>query len=826
MKKIFLLLFFAIFLNDSFSQKVKISGKVLDNQSETLPYASVHINGTTNGTVTNIKGEFSISVKEFSEIELVFQYVGFKKKLLKLNRNEKLTNLVLKMESEEVNLTEIVVKAGEDPAYPIVRNAIKNRKTHLEIVNSFSTNIYSKGGMRLNEIPKKFPPFISKKDLPDSNDLQLLSMQELLVKYHFQKPDNYKEEVLAEKKTGAGMISMANSARQLFVNFYENLISTGIDARGFYSPISTNATFYYKFRLINKFNEGNKTICKIKVMPKRVIDPTFDGYIYLFEENGMIHSLDLTIPKTAEMYLLDSLNIKQNYEVLSDSISIPLFVKMRYYLKLLGFGITGEVYGHFSDYEINKNFSKNFFNNEVLKVDKDYEKSDSSFWKDKRKTVLTEEETKLYQKDDSIMKIISSKAYIDSVDKVRNRFSFSKVLLFGYDYKISQNNLICELGTIWNLIDFNSVEGFSLQFAPTIRKQPNFDGYIFGVPDKFSISPEIKYSFAAKKFYEKLTLNFHTNYINSTKFSLSAGQTATQFNPAAINKYINIFYSLFLKRNYAKFFEKTFVALNFEREIVNGIYFFAQSEYSKREMLQNATNYSFFYREKEYYPNAPVNNLVFDSHNALIFEANLLIRFRQKYFSYPNYKRVMESDYPELSVNYKKAVKISDKSADFDFVEIILADDIDLKNFGTSNYQINVGKFLSKKTLYFVDYKHFNGCQTELTDFAMNSFETLKYYESSTNLPFFEVHFSHNFNRWLINKLPLIRKTKFDTVAGINFLYTDDKKDFTEIFFGLDKMFGFLRVDVAGQYSTSSGFSPQIRFGVNLLSGIKISSKG
>ena len=57
------------------SQQNTVSGKVTDDEGLTLPGVTVLIKGTTNGTVTNIEGEYSISnVSE--DATLVFSFVG------------------------------------------------------------------------------------------------------------------------------------------------------------------------------------------------------------------------------------------------------------------------------------------------------------------------------------------------------------------------------------------------------------------------------------------------------------------------------------------------------------------------------------------------------------------------------------------------------------------------------------------------------------------------------------------------------------------------------------------------------------------------------
>ncbi len=61
--------------NDQNTTPVNVSGTVKDRNSETLPGVSVHIENTTNGTTTDIDGNFSIDVAQGQT--LVFSYMGY-----------------------------------------------------------------------------------------------------------------------------------------------------------------------------------------------------------------------------------------------------------------------------------------------------------------------------------------------------------------------------------------------------------------------------------------------------------------------------------------------------------------------------------------------------------------------------------------------------------------------------------------------------------------------------------------------------------------------------------------------------------------------------
>ncbi|WP_137403425.1 SusC/RagA family TonB-linked outer membrane protein [Echinicola rosea] len=99
-----LLSLLCLMVSVGFSQQSQISGLVVDRQGESLPGVNILIKGTTNGTVTDLEGKFSISAS--SQQTLVFSYLGFTSKEV-LVGNQEFLNVTL--EEDLSDLDEIVV---------------------------------------------------------------------------------------------------------------------------------------------------------------------------------------------------------------------------------------------------------------------------------------------------------------------------------------------------------------------------------------------------------------------------------------------------------------------------------------------------------------------------------------------------------------------------------------------------------------------------------------------------------------------------------------------------------------------------------------------
>lgn len=85
--------------------QVTITGTVTDETNFPLPGASILVKGTTNGTVTNIDGEFSLELNN-TPSTVVFSYLGFNPKEVVVSKQ---TTLNIVLEENQEQLEEVVV---------------------------------------------------------------------------------------------------------------------------------------------------------------------------------------------------------------------------------------------------------------------------------------------------------------------------------------------------------------------------------------------------------------------------------------------------------------------------------------------------------------------------------------------------------------------------------------------------------------------------------------------------------------------------------------------------------------------------------------------
>lgn len=96
------LLLFA-FCSGAFAQTLQVQGKVIDSKQEPLIGVNVVVKGTTNGTITDFDGNFTLTVTKGETLQ--FSYIGFTSKEVVANSS----NLVVEMKEDTETLDEVVV---------------------------------------------------------------------------------------------------------------------------------------------------------------------------------------------------------------------------------------------------------------------------------------------------------------------------------------------------------------------------------------------------------------------------------------------------------------------------------------------------------------------------------------------------------------------------------------------------------------------------------------------------------------------------------------------------------------------------------------------
>lgn len=814
MKKLFFLLLCLLSGGMAFSQQFNLKGVTSDNQNNILPFASIYIQGTSKGTSANTNGEFQLRLEK-GKYTLVFRAVGYKQLIKEVDLSRD-TDLSIVLEAEAYQLKDVVIKANaEDPAYEMIRKAIKKRKEHLTEVKAYSCDTYIKGVTKLKNAPKKFLAREVQGELKDmgldSGKRGILYLTESVSKFNFQQPNKINEEMISSKVSGNSNGFSFNQATDFLVSFYKNTVEISeLSWVGFVSPIADNAMLFYRYKFIGTFREGNDWINKIQVISRRKYDQVFNGYIYIIDDSWRIHSADLEITNNSMIEGIDTLRIRQQLIPVKNGKWMLASQQYDYSGGIFSFKFMGTYTGVFSNYNIEPNFPPKFFTNRVLKVNADANKKDSAYWAGIRPMLLTPEERRDYVKKDSIKAWRSSDKYRDSIDRKANKFKPLKALTFGYAHQNTKEKEVWRISGPLLSINYNTVEGWvyspGLTYRKTLKDSTVFIAglngrYGFG-NDKLSANGSLGYVYDRK----------HNGYIG-----LSGGTGYTDFNSkySAIPPLFNTLSTLFSKENILKLYKKDFVNVFSGRELSNGLYLSGNLEYANRSPLIN-TSFRTVGRfpDKEFTANNPYptsgNDYAFSAHKALTMGISLNIAFAQTYIERPDFNIKQGSIYPKLQLDYRKGIKgIFNSDVDFDYVGARIFDsNKKLGILGAFRYSIAAGKFLNRNKMYYMDFKHFAGSDIFVYTQFTDGFMMLSPYEFSTGKQFLEAHVEHNFGGLFLSKIPLFKQLKLEEVVGVNYLSSDVIKNYTEAYVGVQR-FG-LRLNFVKNFNynnrSSTGF--------------------
>ncbi|NCD71333.1 DUF5686 and carboxypeptidase regulatory-like domain-containing protein [Mucilaginibacter agri] len=786
-KSLLSILLFLFTCSAVWAQQVTISGNIKDDTGKPIPFASILIRNTTRGTSANSEGQYSLKLAP-GKYELIYKAIGFQQQDRELDLQQNLT-VNVELNTAAYQLKDVIIRpGGEDPAYAIIRKAIRKRKTYLSEVNAYTTDVYLKGLQKLLGAPKKFLGRdinqIGREIGLDSNRRGIVYLSESQSKLSFQKPDQVHEEMISSKVSGSNRAFSFNRASDVKVNLYENFqYWDQLSNRPLISPIADNALNFYNYKWLGTIEENGETINKIQLIPKHSFEPVFSGLIYIIEDSWRIHSFDMEITKSANLNIVDTLKVKEQYMPVGKKAWMPASVKFEFTGGLFGFRFGGYFIAVYSNYDLDPKFNNKEFA-EVLRVPQGVNKKDSLYWQQQRPVPLTNEETVDYQKKAVLAAKRESKPYLDSLDRVYNKVTPGKLLFTGINHRNRFDKEYLYLNPILPSLLYNTVEGVAINYGASFVKQ------IDSVNNKYlRLGANARYGFSDKIF----SLNgYGTIPVNSFTLGFSGGTGIYDLNNTEpISAFHNTYNTLLRRRNLQKLYEKQFGEVSLSRRIVGGWKASVSTEYANRKWLPNSSDFSFFYKDKAFTSNNPltpdVDQPLFPENQSLTVNISTSYDFSNKYVTYPTGRYYLPSKYPKLEVNYTKGIKnVFGSDVDYDLLSVNLSkEDLNMGKFGKSAFYVGAGKFLNANKLYYPDYAQFYGNDGFAYRIAPNRFLLLNMYNYSTSDEYLEAHYEHNFSGYILNNIPLIRKLKLQEIVNLNYLTTPVIKNYYEAAFGV-----------------------------------------
>jgi len=451
----------------------KITGVISDDKGNPLPYASITIKEKNTGTTANQQGYYSLELNA-GEYTLVIQYVGFAKLEQKIHVDNTDKRVDFTLHPSQLQLKDVVISSNrEDPAYAIIRQAIKKRDEYRDALDSFTCEAYIKTLIKTRSLPRKiFGQKIDSADWKqmgvDSAGKGIIYLSESLTRIAYKKPDKVKLEVISGRESGSSGYGFSFPT---FINFYNNNVQVfggEIAPRGYVCPIADAAFNFYKFHFLGSFFEDGREINRIQVIPRRKYEPLFSGTIEITEGDWRIYSVDLMLTKESQLELLDTLQIKQIHFPVTKDIWRTKDQVVYFTFNIFGIDAVGNFLNVYNNYDVTPSFKKKYFNNIVVKFDTAVNKKTAAYWDSVRPVPLEQEEIKDYHVKDSVFHYRNdsshTKHYQDSLRRMQGKISVMNILWNGFtrsNYDPANYNSV-EWQPLLKGIEYNTVEGLAL----------------------------------------------------------------------------------------------------------------------------------------------------------------------------------------------------------------------------------------------------------------------------------------------------------------------------------------------------------------------------
>lgn len=398
-----------------------IKGTVVDGSNGMpIPFAGVYFKGTTVGTTTDMDGRYVLRTRRVSD-SLSVKVVGFIEKSIAIRKSENQT-IEFKLEPNVSQLGEVVIRAGENPAFRILRGVWRNRdKNDRRHLQSFQYESHSRLEVDMDKVNERvrdkkiLKPFVvlfdSLKMMHEGEQRYLLPIfysESLSDFYYNANPFRRKEVIRASRIDGVGLEDGEFIAQQMGAtfrdfNFYQDWVP--IFDKLFVSPIAGEGRLYYEYYLIDSsYGSKGEKLYEIKIKPKRPEDLAFSGRMFIEDEIFALRSIELETGAEANINYIDKLTLKQVMVQTPAGPWLPEKLEM-----FIDFGdITEIIFGavayiHVTNSKMIINQPKDgFFYDKSIDLAVDAFDYDEAFWEENRHTPPSERELRMASVVDSV----------------------------------------------------------------------------------------------------------------------------------------------------------------------------------------------------------------------------------------------------------------------------------------------------------------------------------------------------------------------------------------------------------------------------------------
>ncbi len=854
-------IFFLFFFFGSANGQTTLSGRVTDSSGEPIPYATIYIQELQHGTTANAAGIYEIKLSP-GTYTVFYQSLGYNQDFRQITIAGSPVIREVALTVQYFQIPEVNVSAtGEDPAYAVMRKAIARAPYYLNAVEHYKAAVYLKGTVDITKIPKLLVKAISANEvkIKEGDKYVMESHNEI----EFNAPDKYIHHVIAiQSNFPAEEGASVSPMDYIQASFYEPVIAEiaisplAPNAFSYYKFVYQGATLQGNF-VINKIKVIPKrksqqvfsgTIYIIedlwcihsldlenenlagKIGVKQVHTPVQDE-LWL----PVSHKFDIDFAMVGIKALIGYGSSVKYSEIRTNKsfAALPVIPAAEKPVEVI---VAEEKPKSKSDLEMEKLLAKEelttrdmvklskliekeaesagqtkdpkkeleITDNTKYVIEKDAANKSSDYWREIRPIPLSIDEQKAMRITDTLksdladIKVQKQDTLTIGVSAGKSN-SFSRFVNYaatGRTWRSDSGLVSLNFGGLLKPENssFNSVDGikYAVDFTFTKRWKKG---------TSFSIAPEIGYTFARQDMFWDVNTTLNYKKTGNAYFYFRIGDDSHDFSSyESVNLFINSAASLFFKENYLRLYRRQYMALGHRSEISNGIYLELSAGTEKRGVLENSTEYSFFYKDDLYAPNIPENKLIDqavypayfpENHRNYRFIADLTIIPFQRYRMYGDRKNPAGSDYPTYRFTFEQGYNEYDASdAVYSKVTASVSNDKETGPMAEFAWKVRSGVIFSNDSIAFQDFFHFN---TQPAPVILNNYSDAFYlpgfYNFATDKWFVEGHIKYTTPYLLIKLLPGISKTLMRENLYAGYLLTGQTSHYIELGYGLSEIF-------------------------------------
>lgn len=808
----------------------QVRGVIKDAKTkETMPAVSVEFVGSGTGTSADNQGNYNIKGNGLFK-QVKFSFIGYKPLIVNVTPGT-VQNVNASLNEDSQLLKEVVINSGKkvryrnkgNPAVELIRQVIAHKKDNrMENYDYAEYHQYEKMVFALSNLSDQFKNkkifknyqfLFQKQDSTEIGGKNLLPiyMEEKLSHNFFRKqPYTKKQFIEADKQVkydpnfidNEGVSTYFNRMYQ-DINIYDNNVA--MLGNQLLSPIADGAPTFYKFFITDTIKDVSPQLIELSFTPRSTTDLLFEGKIYITMdgryavENAVLNvnkNINLNFVRQMQVILAFERGLDGHYHMSESDLKTEFGLN-----KKKGGGILGERVVILSDYAVNVPRPVTTYQGPAEQVMADATEKGDEYWNKNRPDTLKASEVNIYKNIDSLQTIPSFRRTMDIITLV----------LAGY-----KSYGPFEVGPVNTFYNFNPIEGFRVRLGgrttTALSKRYYFETYgAYGFKDqKFKYFLSSTYSLNDKSIYAFPQSYIRASFQHDTKIPGQELQFVQEDN-----------FLLSFKRgkNDILTYNDIF-RLDYVQEFINHFSYKIGFKKWNQQAAGPDVGGALYYENTV---DGEPNNV--GTVRDVAVSAEVRFAPHEKFYQGKLYRTPIPDKYPIFTLRYEQGIKgVLGGDYRYENLTANITKRFYLSQLGYADVSTEAGFIGGKVPFPLLDIHHAN----QTYALQLQSYNLMNFQEFVSD-HYAALNIDQNFNGFLFNKVPFLKKLKlrevisykilyggvraennpandpallqFPTRDGVPFTYTLNNGPYQEGSIGIANIFKVLRLDYVERFS-------------------------